>query len=54
MLDLTLTSSLDFQSRESYGHGPYTMSTVSRFDRVETDGRTDRRWEAIALGYLPR
>jgi len=44
---ITLTSNLDLQSHESYGHDPYTYPKVqgrkslgSKVENIRTDGRT--------------
>jgi len=53
-MTLTLTYDLDLQSPASYGHdlscaNVQDQRSVGSEDRVETDGRMDRRTEVIAL-----
>ena len=53
--DLTLTYDLDLQLPASYGHDVYSHTkyqgqwSVGSKDIVETNGRTERQMEAIAL-----
>jgi len=51
----TIDLDLDVQSQASYGHDPHTQTqfqkSVGSKDRVETNGRTDRRTLPIALPF---